>query len=101
MAAYHRTACVGGFQASRILRMATVASRSESEWQAGRSESHPGPLQRLRMAPRATVQIPDPVGLLLRGDLVCFLPEQVRLAQYEQRSFSIAGIEVWMPQQEV
>jgi hypothetical protein len=53
------------------------------------------------MAPRATVQIPEPVGLLLRGDLVCFLPEQVRLAQYEQRSFSIAGIEVWMPQQEV
>jgi hypothetical protein len=53
------------------------------------------------MAPRATVQIPDPVGLLLRGDLVCFLPEQDRLAQDQQRQFSIAGLQVWMPEQEV
>ena len=41
------------------------------------------------------------MGLLLRCDLVCFLPEQDRLAQDQQRQFSIAGLEVCMPQQEV
>ena len=53
------------------------------------------------MAASATIQIPDPVSLLLRGDLVCLLAEQNRLAQDKQRQFPIAGLEVWMTEQEI